>query len=160
MRQGGNLVRAARRLAHGHDGGCIVLPEQQHRANLFRRRQDLDRDLRQRRQGAETARHQFAEVVAGDVLDHPAAGFEGLAPAGNTFDAKKMIPRSARLDPAWPSHIGGQHAADGLVQIGLVQIAEIRRLECQLLPLLRQHGLDLAQGRRGARAQNKLFGLV
>ena len=160
MRQSGYLVRAGSGLAHGQNGGRINLAEQQHGAHLIGRRQYLDRNLRQRRQSAETAGHQLAQIVAGDVLDHPAAGLECLAPARNSFEAQEMIPRRARLDTPRPGQIGGEDTANGRFPQVLIQIAEIRRFERQLLPLLRQHRLYLTQGRSRAGAQHKLFGLV
>jgi len=35
------------------------------------------------------SREELAEVVAGDILDHTAAGLEGLAAAGHRVDARK-----------------------------------------------------------------------
>ena len=75
----------------------------------LRPRQRLDRHLGHRRERAPGAGEQLAEVVAGDVLHHPAAGLEGLAAARHRRHAKEVIARGARLEPArtrtdwWPA---------------------------------------------------------
>ena len=48
------------------------------------------------RERAPGAGHRLAEIVAGDVLHHPPAGFEDLAPAIHALDAEHMIAREPR----------------------------------------------------------------
>ena len=65
------------------------------RALTFRRRQHLQRDLREHSQRAVRARHQLRQVIAGDVLHHLAAGHERLA--------------RAPTRPRCPAHDRAQH---------------------------------------------------
>ena len=82
------------------------------------------------------ARHQLAEIVAGDVLHHAAAGLEGLAAAGHRCHAEEMVARGARLDPARSGQIGSEHAADRAdAGRAAQQRAVIRRFEGELLAL-------------------------
>ena len=128
---------------------------------MLGRRQDLDRHLGQRRQGAEAARQQLAEVVAGDVLHHPPAGLEDLALAVDGKRAQEMVARRARLWAARAGEIAGQHAAQGpLPRRPAVERAQIRRLEGQHLALFRQRLLDLGQARAGASGQHQLLRLI
>ena len=59
-------------------------------------RHDLEGDLGQHRQRAVGAGEQLAQIVAGDVLDHPAAGLDLLAVAGDAVQAEQMVARGAR----------------------------------------------------------------
>ena len=72
----------------------------QNRARPLRRGQHLDRHLVHERERAVGAREQLADIVAGHVLDHPAAGLEALAPPAHRVHAEEVIARSACLDPA------------------------------------------------------------
>ena len=67
--------------AHRARGRRIVEPEHQQRLLGFGARQHLDGDVGHRRERAPGAGEQLAEIVAGDVLHHPAARLEGLAAA-------------------------------------------------------------------------------
>src|SRR5206468_10385246 len=60
-----------------------------------RRSSDLFRHHGQR---APRPRQQLAEIVAGDVLHHPAPGLETVAEAGHRMRAEQMIARAAGLD--------------------------------------------------------------
>jgi hypothetical protein len=56
----------------------------------------------------------LGEIVAGDVLDHPTTGLEGLAAARHRLDTEDMVARGAGLrDAARAGQIGGKHTADG-----------------------------------------------
>src|SRR5438270_804664 len=76
-------------------------------------RQELDRDLFERGEGAVGAGHQLGEVVAGDVLHHLAACLEDLATAADRLEAEEMVARGARLDAARPRQIAGEDPAQG-----------------------------------------------
>ena len=63
-------------------------------------RHHLQRHLGHDRERAPGTRQQLAEVVAGDVLHHLAAGLEAVAEAGHRMRAEQMIARPARPDAA------------------------------------------------------------
>jgi len=86
----------------------------QHHADLgLGARQRLDGDIGHGAKRAPGACHQLAEIVAGDVLHHAAAGLEGLGPARHRRHPEEMIARCARLDAARAGEVRGQHTADG-----------------------------------------------
>ena len=93
-------------------GGGIVKAEHQNGHLGLGARQHLERHVGHRRERAPGAGEQLAEVVAGDVLHHAAAGLEGLAAAGNRGEAEKMVARGAGLDAPRAGEVGGEHAAD------------------------------------------------
>ena len=66
---------------HHVDRGLVGQAEAEQRARLGGLRQHLHGDLGHHRERAPGAGNGLAEIVAGDVLHHAAAGFEGLAPA-------------------------------------------------------------------------------
>ena len=80
-----------------------------------RRRQRVqpERRLGDDAEGAEGAGEQLAEVVAGDVLDDPAAGL-GHHPVGaHEGDADEQVPGGAVEQPARPAGADREGAADG-----------------------------------------------
>ena len=161
MRRARDLVRAAQPARHRLDGRLVVEPVDQHRPQLLRRGQDLDRDLGHRRERSPGAREQLAEVVAGDVLDHPPARLEHLAAAADRAHAEKMVARGACLEAARTREIG-RHAAAERRPVGLraEQRSEIRRLEGENLAVLRQPGCDLGKRGAGPRGEHQLLRLV
>src|SRR5262249_58940221 len=74
--------------------------------------QHLDRYFGHRGEGAPGARDQLAEVVAGDVLHHPAAGLEGFAAAGHRAEAEEMVASGRGTEPARTGNVSRQRAAD------------------------------------------------
>ena len=92
--------------------GRVVEAGDHHRRLGLGPGQRLDRDLGHRRERPERAGEQLAEVVAGDVLDHPAARLEGLAAAGHRRHAEEMVARGAGLDPPRSRQVRREHAAD------------------------------------------------
>ena len=156
-----NLVGRVQRHRHGRRRRAVVQAGDQHRARLLARRQHLHRDLAQYGQRAERSGHQLAQVVAGDVLHHPAAGFEGLAPAADADEAEEMVARRAGLDAPRPGQVGHQDAAERLLPGRTAeQRAEVRRLESELLAVFRQRRLDLGERRRRSGLQDQFLGLV
>ncbi len=127
-----HLIGAGQRPGQHRDAGRVVQPGDGQGPHRLRRRQHLDRDPGHGGQRAEGPGQQLRQVVAGDVLDHPAAGSEGLAAAGHRLDPQHMVPRGPGLQPPRPRQV----AADGAAQragVGRAAIerAEIRRLEGQ-----------------------------
>ncbi len=107
------------------------------------------------------AGQELGQVVAGDVLDHPAAGLEQLAAAGYGADAEHMVAHRARLDPARPGQVAGDHAAQAGAGRRLAeQGAEIGGLEGELLLVLGELRLDLGERRAGLGRQHQLGRLV
>ena len=76
----------------------------------------------------------LAEVVAGDVLHHAAAGFEGLAAPGDGGEAEKMVARGAGLDAPRPGEICRRaHRRSCRARRTTEKRPVIHRLEGQLL---------------------------
>ena len=86
--------------------------EAEQRAGLRRRRKHLEGDLGHDGERAPGAGERPAEIVAGDVLHHPAAGLERLAPPVDASHAEHMVARGAGQDAAAAGEVGGDHAAD------------------------------------------------
>ncbi len=161
MRGAGNVVGRAHGGGHGGAGARVVEARHQHGRFGLRLGQDFHGDVGHRAQRAPGAGEQFAQVVAGDVLDHAAARLDGVAAAGHRGDAQKVVARGARLDAARAGEIGGDHAADGALPRRLAeQRAVIHRLEAELLVVFRKQRLDLGERRAGARRQHQFFRLV
>jgi hypothetical protein len=100
----------------------------------LRARQRLDRDVGHDAERAEGAREQLAEVVAGDVLDHPAARLERLAAPRHRGHAEEMVARGAGLDAARAGQIGGERAAErARRRLAQQDRAVVHRLEVELL---------------------------
>ncbi len=72
-------------------------------------------------EGAERADQQLAEVVAGDVLDDPAAGLGDHAVGTHHGDADEQVAGGAGGDAARPAGVGGQRAPDAGAGHGLVE---------------------------------------
>ncbi len=79
----GDVEGRAHGRGHGGAGPRIVETIDQHGRLGFRLGQHLERDIGHGGERAPGAGDQLAEVVAGDVLDHAAAGFDGLGAAGD-----------------------------------------------------------------------------
>ena len=94
------LVRGAQRLAHQPHRRRGIEADEQHGRLRFRPRQDLDRDLFERRQRAVGPGHQLAQIIAGDVFDDLAAGLEDLAATADRAKPEEMVARRAGLDAA------------------------------------------------------------
>ncbi len=140
---------------------AVIEPEHHYRCLGFRARQCLDRDLGQRRERAPGARHQLAEIVAGHVLHHPAAGLEGLAPPRYRRETEEVVARGASLDPARARHVGGKDTADGAAPGGTAkQRAIVHGLESELLTLRFHQRLDLGNRRPCPRRQHQFLRLV
>ncbi len=114
----------------------IVEAEQQHGPGLLRRRHDLDGDIGQNRERAVGAGQQFAHVVAGDILDHPATGLDRLAAPGDRLDAKEVIARRA----------GRAEFTDQFVQGADMQDMQ-GRVTCTLDAGIESQGMDVIRSR-------------
>ena len=149
MRRRGDVEGRAERRGHGAVGGEVVEAAQHQRPLALRTRHHLQRHLGHDRERATGTREQLAEVVAGDVLHHLAAGLEAVAEARHRMRAEQMVARPARLDPARPGQPRADHAADGPEPGRPEQRRGIHRLEGELLVL----GIDQRQhvGERCAR---------
>ena len=121
---------------HGRAAPASSRPSTSTVSSVSGSRQRLDRHVGHRRERAPGAGEQLAEVVAGDVLHHAAAGLEGLAAARNRRQAEEMIARGAGLDAARAGEVGGERAAER-ARAGrpAEQRAVIHRLEGELLAL-------------------------
>ena len=100
MRGPGDVEGRAERRRHRLVGGGIVEPAQHQRPLGLRLRHHLERHLGHDRQRAPGSGQQLAEIIAGDVLHHLAAGLEAVAEAGDRVRPEQMVARPARLDPA------------------------------------------------------------
>ena len=132
----------------------IGKPREQHGALALRPGQYLHHHLGQHGQGAEAPAHQLGQIVAGDVLDHPASAAHHLAPPGDGLEAQQVVPRGAGLEAAGAGEIAGQGAAQG------GGFTKMGRLEGELLALIGQGGFQSGQGRARPRHQDQFIGLV
>ena len=128
--------------------------DDKHRSGALRRRHDFNRHFMQRREGAPGAGEQFAEIIAGDVLDHLAAGFERLRPPADGMKAEQMIARGAGLDAARTGQIASQRPAERRPRLGTKERAIIGRLESQHLLFLVKRRLDFCERRGGTGGQH------
>ena len=102
-----------------------------------------------------------SEIVAGDVLHHPSAGLDDLAPAIDRRHAENVIARRAGKDAPTARVIGGDHAADrGLARAVAEHGPKIDRLEGERLIALGEKLLDLADRRSGLDHEHELARLV
>ncbi len=161
MRRSRDIGKRAHCRRHHFTGGHRIEAEDENRLLRLRSRQCLDRDVGQRRQRPPGAGHEFAKIVAGDVLDHAAARFERLAAAGNSGKAEEMIAGRAGFDPTRAGQIGGDRAADrACTRRTVQQRAVIHRFERELLALFRDERVDLRERRAGFGGQHQFFRLV
>ena len=155
MSRAGDFAGRSHGRAHGGAGARRIETGDQKGLLAFRRRQNLQRDIGHDGESAPGAGKQFAEIVAGDILDHPPAGLERLAPAADRAHAQKMVARRPRLDAPGTGEIAGDRAPDRPRAVILSEKpAEIGRLERKLLVLFRQLLLDLALKGVPARAES------
>ena len=122
----------------------------------------LERHLAHDRQRAPAARQAAAQVEAGDVLHHAAAGLEDLAAAVDRPHAQQVVARRADADAPRAGQVGGEDAADGGLRRPRRRRAarKLDRLERQHLPARGERVLDLRQRRAGARRHHHLARLV
>ena len=98
---------------------------------------ETEDDLGDHAQGAERAAEQLGQVVAGDVLDHLAAG-PGHGPVGQDHgDADDQVAHGAVAQPPRPRGVGRHHPAEGGPGLG--------RVEGQPLAGRGQGGLEIGQ---------------
>ena len=78
-----------------------------------------------------------------------------------SFEAQQMVAGGAGLEAARAGEVAGDDATQGLTPGGLAeQGAEIRRLEGQRLPGVRQRRLDLREGRGRLGAEDQFVRLI
>ena len=136
--------------------------EQDEGAGVLRQRQHLEGHLAQDRERAPAAREAAAQVVAGDVLHHAAAGLEDLAAAVHGAHAEQVVARRAGADRAarrtcwwrtrrrwWPGP--PRRPRSGPSSIGS---------KASIWPRSASIVLDLRQGRAGAGRHDHLGRLV
>jgi hypothetical protein len=104
---------------------------------------------------AERAGEQLAEVVAGDVLDHLAAGARDRAVGQDDRDADHEVAHAAVAVAQRPRVVGGDDAADRRRVAG----AE-RRVEREHLPLGRERRLCLQQRHAGLEDRREVADVV
>ena len=87
------------------------------------------------------------QVVAGDVLDHLAAGLEHLAAAGDGVEAEEMVARRAGPDAPRAGEVGSEHAAE-VARAGAPPSSgpSVRRLEGEHLAVLGEQRSISASG--------------
>ena len=95
MHGAGHFEGRAEAERHHVDRGLVGQAEAEQRARLGRAGQHLHGHLGHHRKRAPGAGNRLAEIVAGDVLHHAAAGFEGLAPAVHARHPEQMVARGA-----------------------------------------------------------------
>src|SRR5262249_47956004 len=153
--------RRAEAKRHDIHRGLVRKPEAKQRARLGGDGQDLHGDLGHHGERPPGSGDRLAEIRAGNVLHHPAPGFERLAPAIDANDAKQMIARGTGLDAATAGEVGGEDAADrGLAGMRAERRPEVDRLEGKLLATLCEDVANVVEGRTGRRRQHELARLV
>ena len=113
-RGGRDAVRRAKRRRQRRHARRRVQAGQHDRADRFRRRQHLQRDLGDDAQRAVAAGQQLAQVETGDVLQHAPAGVDHLAVPGDRADAQHVIAHRAPGDAPRAGQVGRDHAAQRL----------------------------------------------
>ena len=88
VRRAGHVERRPQRLGHRPVCSDIVQPAQHQRALALGPWHHLQRHLRHDRERAPGPRQELAQIVAGDVLHHPATGFKAVAEAGHRMRAQ------------------------------------------------------------------------
>ena len=125
-----NLEGRAVGEAHCLDRGRVGQPEAEHGSRLRRCRKHLDGDLGHDGERAPRAGQAASEVVAGDVLHHPAARLDISPRPLTAFDAEQMVARRAGKDAPAAGDVGGDHPADRALAGAVAKHgAEIDRLE-------------------------------
>ena len=161
MRGARHLGRRPIATRHGRRRGVVEQAAQHQRRLGLRRRQHLEGHVGEHGERAPRAGHHLRQIVAGDVLDHPPAGLERLAPAGHGVDAEHMVARRTRLDAPRPGKIGGKHAADrAAARLAAEQRPVVHRLEGEFLAVLGKQLLDLGERRAGPGRQHQFLRLV
>jgi FAD/FMN-containing dehydrogenase len=134
---------------------------EQQRAALGRCGQHLEGHLGHQRERAEAAGEQLAEVVAGDVLDHAAAGLDQVAAAGHRLHAEQVVARGAGLDAARAGEVAGERTADrAAAGRAAEQRAVVGGLEVEPLVVRGEARLDLGERCAAGGRHHQLLGLV
>ena len=129
-------------------------------AGGLRLRHDFDSNLGQRRQRAVSARLKLAHVVAGDILDHLAAGLPDFAEAIHGGKPEDVVPGRAGAHAPGAGQVAGDHAAQGLLALSAEEGAPVGRLESQHLTVFRKLNIDRGERRARTRGQDQFGRLV
>ncbi len=116
-------------------------------------RPHLERDLDDRAERAESADVQLAQVVAGHVLDDPAAGLDLLPLVVDGGNAEDVVAQRAEAVAARAADVGGEGAA----QRGPVGV---RHVHGKALVLGGQHAAQLGDGNAGLHGDGHVAGGV
>ena len=90
----------------------VVIGDQDHRGG-FRGGSDLECHLRDDAECPQRAGQELRQVVAGDVLDDPAAALDLLAVGGDEADADDHVARSAGAEAAGAAGVAREDASQG-----------------------------------------------
>ena len=104
-------------------------------------------------EGAERARHQLGQVIAGDVLHHLAAAGGDGAIRQNDGDADDEVANAAVAQAQRPAVIGRDHAADGCA-------LRPQRVQRKPLPVRGERALQLRDGDSGPDGDRHIAGRV
>src|SRR5262249_43742004 len=119
-----------------------------------RRRQDLERDLRDQAQRAERARGKARDVVAGHVFHHLAAEAELPAAPVHQLHAEDEVAQRPGRSAARTRQAARHAAAERRFR------PEVRRLEREALPVLLENFFQLGEERSAACRDDELGRLI
>ena len=161
-------MRRARRLGgraerERHRAGRLFVGQSANEKRRFGHcgRENLEGRVGQNGERAPRARHAFGQIVARDVLHHPAAGLECLAAARDRLDSQNMVARRSGLEPARPRKVRSENAADRApAGRGPEQGTVIHRLEGELLATRLEQPFDFSERGSRARGEHQLLRLI
>ena len=116
--------------------------------------QHLEADFGDHTQGAPTARHEAADVIAGHVLHDLTAKGQVLAQAIDESGAQNIVSDRTHRGACGPTEARSDHAAHGRAA------SKMRGLKRQALALVGQRGLQLRQRCAATGRDHQLAGLV
>ena len=138
-----------------------ISPRTDQRRFGLRRWQYFEGNAGQNRKCTPGTGHALRKVVAGNVLDHAAAGFEGFTTAGNGLDTKDVVARGTRRQPPRAGQIGRKHAADRApARFAAQQRTIVHRLEGEPLVAFSEQPFDLGKRRAGLGGEHQFFRLI
>ena len=115
--------------------------------------QYAQRDIEHQAERAERTRHGAKQIVAGDILHHPAAVLHDAAAAIDDAHAEHEIARRTGVRTAWAGQAAADGAADGAP-------SEPRWLKAQVLSLRRQLLLKVVERRAGAHGDHQVDRII
>ena len=164
VRHVGRSRNRQRRSQSGRHGGCrrpVIHAEDYERGLALPPRQHLKGDLAHDAERAPGAGHQLAKVETGDVLDHPASRFEGLAAPRHRNETEKMIASRPGANAARPGKIRRQCRPNGAVTLlAAKQRSVVDGFERKGLAVLGQQRFDVRKRGSGPRRQHQFLRFV